>query len=455
MQLLDQLFRSDDVEKVLSDRACLQGMLDFEAGLARAQARAGVIPSAAAAAIAAKCKAELFDVAEIARGTRLAGNIAIPLVKTLTALVAQTDNDAGRYVHWGATSQDAIDTGCVLQLRQAFKIIAGDLDRLANGLADLATQHRSTIVVGRTWMQQALPTTFGAKVAGWLDAVDRHRARLRQTQQRVLALQFGGAVGTLAALGERGDEVARNLADELALQLPEIPWHSHRDRMAEVATTLGLCVGTLGKIATDIALHSQTEVAEVFEPAGKGRGGSSTMPHKRNPVASAVVLSAAVRAPALVSTMLRAMLQEQERGLGGWQAEWETLPEIVSLTAGAMRVMAEVIPRLEIDAQRMRENLEATQGLIFAEAVSMALAEKIGKSTAHGVVEQACSKAQIEKRHLRDVLAGDQQANTHLSAADFDRLFDARKYLGMADAFVDRVVAASGATSKAVGGGKD
>src|ERR1035438_6139543 len=436
MQLLDQLFRSEDVEKVLSDRACLQGMLDFEAGLARAEARAGLIPSSAAAAIAAKCKSELFDVVEIARGARLAGNVALPILKTLTALVAQTDEDAGRYVHWGATSQDALDTGCVLQLRQAFKIIAGDLDRLARVLVDLAKQHRSTIVVGRTWMQQALPTTFGAKVAGWLDAVDRHRARLRETRQRVLVLQFGGAVGTLAALGERGDEVTKNLADELALQSPEIPWHSHRDRMAEVATTLGLCVGTLGKIAKDISLHSQTEVAEVFEPSEKGRGGSSTMPHKRNPVASAVVLSAATRVPGLVSTMLAAMPQEHERGLGGWHAEWETLPEIVSLSAGALRLMADIVPKLEIDAERMRENLEATRGLIFAEAVTMALAEKLGKSTAHGVVEQACRKAQKEKRHLRDVIRGDQRVNTHLSAADFDRLLDRKKYLGMADAFV-------------------
>jgi 3-carboxy-cis,cis-muconate cycloisomerase len=443
MQLLNSLFRSEDVEKAWSDRACLQGMLDFEAGLARAEARAGVVPSSAAAAIAAKCKAELFDVTELARGAKLAGNIAIPLIKALTALVAQSDKDAARYVHWGATSQDAIDTGCVLQLRQALKIIASDLDRLADGLAELATKHRSTIVVGRTWMQQALPSTFGAKVAGWLDAVDRHRERLRETRRRALVLQFGGAVGTLAALGRGGAEVANNLVEELALGLPEIPWHSHRDRVAEVATSLGLCVGTLGKIAKDISLHSQTEVAEVFEPAEKNRGGSSTMPHKRNPVASAVVLSAAMRVPGLVSAMLTAMVQEYERGLGGWHAEWETLPEIVSLSAGALHLMAEVIPKLEIDAERMQENLEATRGLIFGEAVSMALAEKMGKAAAHELVEGACQKARNEKRHLRDVLLCDEQAKLQLSAVDLDALFDARKYLGMAEGFVDRVVAAS------------
>jgi 3-carboxy-cis,cis-muconate cycloisomerase len=443
MELFDSLFRSEDIEKVLSDRSCLQGMLDFEAALARAEARAGVIPPSAAAAIAAQCKADLFDVAELSRGAKLSGNVAIPLVKALTALVGRDNSDAARYVHWGATSQDAMDTGCVLQLRQALKAFASDLDRLAQGLVELATKHRSTIVVGRTWMQQALPTTFGVKVAGWLDAVDRHRERLRETQRRALVLQFGGAVGTLAALGDRGPEVAKLLAQDLALELPEIPWHSHRDRMAEVATTLGLCVGTLGKIAKDISLHSQTEVAEVFEPTEKGRGSSSTMPHKRNPVTSAVVMSAATRIPGLVSTMLTAMTQEHERGLGGWHAEWETLPEIVSLSAGALHQMAEIVPKLEIDAERMKANLEATHGLIFAEATAMALAAKMGKVAAHEVVESACERAWKEKRHLRDVIFSDDQVKTHLSSDDLDGLFDPRRYLGAAEEFVDRVMAAS------------
>ena len=443
MELFDSLFRSEDIEKVLSDRSCLQGMLDFEAALARAEARAGVIPPSAAAAIAAQCKADLFDVAELSRGAKLSGNVAIPLVKALTALVGRDNSDAARYVHWGATSQDAMDTGCVLQLRQALKAFASDLDRLAQGLVELATKHRSTIVVGRTWMQQALPTTFGVKVAGWLDAVDRHRERLREAQRRAAVLQFGGAVGTLAALGDRGPEVAKLLAQDLALELPEIPWHSHRDRMAEVATTLGLCVGTLGKIAKDISLHSQTEVAEVFEPTEKGRGSSSTMPHKRNPVTSAVVMSAATRIPGLVSTMLTAMTQEHERGLGGWHAEWETLPEIVSLSAGALHQMAEIVPKLEIDAERMKANLEATHGLIFAEATAMALAAKMGKVAAHEVVESACERAWKEKRHLRDVIFSDDQVKTHLSSDDLDGLFDPRRYLGAAEEFVDRVMAAS------------
>ena len=292
-------------------------------------------------------------------------------------------------------------------------------------------------------MQQALPTTLGAKVAGWLDAIDRHRERLHETQHRCLVLQFGGAVGTLAALHDKSDEVAKYLAEELKLPLAEIPWHSHRDRVAEIATTLGLVVGTLGKIAKDISLLSQTEVGEVFEPSEPGRGGSSTMPHKRNPVACAAVLSASIRVPGLVSTMLAAMPQEHERGLGGWHAEWETLPEIVSLAGGAVHTMAEIAPRLEVDAERMRQNLDATRGLIFAEAVSMALAQKIGKAKAHDLVEVACNESKISGKHLRDVVRGEATISQSFPADEIDGFFDARKYLGLAEEFVDRVVAAS------------
>jgi 3-carboxy-cis,cis-muconate cycloisomerase len=443
MKLLDRLFRYSMVEEAFSERACLQGMLDFEAALARAEAAADVIPSSAAVAIAARCKAESFDQEAIAAGAKLAGNLVIPLIKELTNQVAKADKDAARYVHWGATSQDAIDTGRVLQLRQALKLIEADLHKLSDALAELATKHKSTIVAGRTWMQQALPTTFGAIVAGWLDAVHRDQLRLGETQQRTFTLQFGGAVGTLAALGAKGEQVARLLARELELGLPQIPWHAARDRFAEIATTLGLCIGTLGKIARDISLHTQTEIAEVFEPAAEGRGGSSTMPHKRNPVTCATVLAAAMRVPGLVSTMLTAMMQEQQRGLGGWHAEWETLPEIVSLTAGALHGLAEMMPHLEVDTTKMRENLEVTRGLIYAEAVSTALAQKIGRASAHQIVEAACREAQKEKRHLREVLLQDSQIASHLSQKEIESLFDARNYLGAAEVFVERVVAAS------------
>ena len=427
-------------------------MLSFEAALATAESHAGVIPSSAVQAISQQCKAPLFDLDALARAAKSSGNIAIPLVKALTAQVAKYDAEAARYVHWGATSQDVIDTGLMLQLRGALAHVASNLDELATGLAELATKHRSTVMVGRTWMQQALPTTFGAKVAGWLDAIDRHRERLRETQHRCLVLQFGGAVGTLAALHDKSDEVAKHLAEELKLPLAEIPWHSHRDRVAEIATTVGLIVGTLGKIAKYFSLLSQTEVAEVFEPSEPGRGGSSTMPHKRNPVACAAVLSAAIRAPGLVSTMLVAMPQEHERGLGGWHAEWETLPEIVSLAGGAVRTMAEIAPRLEVDADRMSENLAATRGLIFAEAVSMALAQKIGKAKAHDFVEAACAEVRKSGKHLREVVGGDTTISQSFSTDELDGFFDARKYLGRAEEFVDRVVAASEQTKVEIHG---
>ena len=445
MNLLDPLFRSQAVEKAFSNRATLQAMLDFEAALARAEARAGFIPASAAPAIEAKCRAELFDMTVLARAAAHAGNLAIPLVKQLTLLVGQKEREAARYVHWGATSQDAIDTGRVLQLRQALTVVSSELDLFAVALGELVHKNRTTLVAARTWMQQALPTTFGLKVAGWLDAIDRHRARLSETQERCLVLQFGGAVGTAAALGARGLDVATNLAKECQLPLPEIPWHSHRDRMAEIATTLGLCCGTLGKIARDISLHSQTEVGEVFEPSTDGRGGSSSMPHKRNPVTCAVVLSAAARVPPLVGTMLASMVQEQERGLGGWQAEWETLPDIVRLTAGALHHLTTTVSELEIDAARMRQNLDVTQGLIFAEAVTMALAEKIPRSEAHELVQLASKRALSERRELRSVLSQDAILKASLSEAELERLFTPANYLGIADQFIDRVLASTAA----------
>ena len=297
MNLLNPLFRCEAVTKLFRDDACLQKMLDFEAALARAESSASVIPSSAASAITAKCRAELFDQKRLAEAAALAGNLAIPLVKQLQELVAADNKDAANFVHWGATSQDAIDTGIILQCREALALIAADVNELCNASAKLADEHRATPIVGRTWMQHAVPTTLGMKFAGWLDAIGRHRERLRQSQINCLALQFGGAVGTLAALGSKGDAVAKQLAKELNLALPEIPWHSHRDRMAEIATTLGLLTGTLGKIARDISIHAQTEIGELREPAEDGRGGSSTMPHKRNPVAAAAILSAAIRVP--------------------------------------------------------------------------------------------------------------------------------------------------------------
>jgi 3-carboxy-cis,cis-muconate cycloisomerase len=439
MTLYDELFSYSAMETVLSEESRVKGMLQFEAALAIGEARTGVIPEGAAQKIAEQCRSLKFDLAAIAKEAALAGNVAIPLIKMLTEAVARQDKDAARFVHWGATSQDAIDTGFVLQLRDALVLVEKDLLGLSESLVELAIKHHATVMVARSWMQQALPTTFGFVVAGWLDALVRQRRRLSEIRPRVLSLQFGGAVGTLAALHGDGPEIARALAGELRLTLPVAPWHAHRDRMAEVAAFFGVLTGTLGKIARDISLHSQTEVAELFEPAREGRGGSSTMPHKRNPVTCSVVLAATARVPGLVGTMLSTMPQELQRGLGGWQAEWETLPQIVRLAGGALHHLAEMMPGLEVDAGRMRRNLEATKGLIFAEAVAMALADRMGRMPAHLLLEGACKKSVAEDRPLQEILRDEPGLRGHLTPADLESLFDARNYLGSAEEFVERV----------------
>jgi 3-carboxy-cis,cis-muconate cycloisomerase len=441
MKLFDKLFRYEAIDRIFSDQAYIQSLLEFEAALARAEAKVGAIPAADAPIIAAACQAEQFNVEELATQAALSGNVAIPLVKKLTELVAKQNKDAARFVHWGATSQDAMDTAVILQLRRALEVMDQDLARLTTTLASLADKYRAAPIAARTWMQQALPTSFGFIVAGWLDAILRRRARLSDLRSRNLALQFGGAVGTLAALSDRGPAVAKALAEELRLPLPLIPWHTHRDRIVEIAAALGLCTGTLGKIARDISLHAQTEIAELAEPAAEGRGGSSTMPQKLNSITCATVLAAAQRVPGLVSTMLSSMVQEQQRGLGGWQAEWETLPEIVSLSGGSLHHLTEMLPGLHVEPKRMLKNLDATQGLIFAEAVTMALGHRLGKMPAHVLVELACKKARLENRELKDVLRGDPELSIHLTPTDLERLFDVRNYLGSAEEFVSRVLA--------------
>jgi 3-carboxy-cis,cis-muconate cycloisomerase len=439
--IYDHLFSFAELERVLSDTSRVRRILEFEAALAKAEARAGIIPERCARIIAEHCHTERFDLVAIAEQTALAGNIAIPLIKMLTEAVAQKDKGAARFVHWGATSQDAIDTGFVLQLRDVFDLMSKDLVRLSESLATLANAHRSTVMVARTWMQQALPTTFAVVVAGWLDGILRDRRRLIEIRPRVLVLQFGGAVGTLASLQNAGLAVAQALATELKLNLPTMPWHTQRDRMAEAATFSGLLTGTLGKIARDVSLHAQTEVAEMFEPPVHGRGGSSTMPHKRNPVTCATVLAAAARVPALVSTMLASMPQEHQRGLGGWHAEWETLTEILRLSGGSLNNLSEMLPGLEVDKLRMQQNLEATNGLIFAEAVSMALADRMGKMPAHLLIEAACQKARSENRALKDILLEEPKLRGYLAPADLQSLFEPRNYLGKAEEFAAGVIA--------------
>ncbi len=426
---------------VCDDVAYLQHMLDFEAALARAEAATGVIPASAAGPIAKACKANSFDLAALAEAATRSGNLAIPLVQALTAEVAKADADAARYVHWGATSQDVIDTAGMLTLRAAVDALLPDLDRAIAGFAKLARQHRNTGVVARTWLQHALPMPFGLKLAEYAAALHRSRIRVQRLRNEGLALQFGGAAGTLAALGDKGMVVAEKLAQQLELPLPDAPWHTHRDRLAEAASIFAVLTGTCGKIARDISLMMQTDVAEAFEPSGEGRGGSSTMPHKRNPVAAATALAAATMAPNLAATIFAAQVQDHERSAGPWQAEWPTLPSLLLVTSGALAAIVDIAEGLEVDAARMRVNLDATGGLIMAEAVTMALAGKIGKSKAHHVVEAASKKAVAGKNALREVLIKDPDVSAHLSADKLAKLFEPMAYQGVSQALIDRLLA--------------
>ncbi|WP_016702069.1 3-carboxy-cis,cis-muconate cycloisomerase [Pseudomonas chlororaphis] len=440
-QLFDAYFTTRDMRAVFCDQGRVQAMLDFEAALARAEARVGVIPAAAGAPIEAACRAGLYDFSALGQAIATAGNSAIPLVKALGKQIAKTDASAERYVHLGATSQDVMDSGLVLQLRQALSLIDNDLARLGGILAAQAQRYADTPMAGRTWLQHATPVTLGMKIAGWLGAVTRSRERLAQLKPRLLVLQFGGASGTLAALGEQALPIAQALAEELQLSLPEQPWHTQRDRLVEFASVLGLIAGSLGKLGRDISLLMQTEAAEVFEPSAPGKGGSSTMPHKRNPVGAAVLIGAAIRVPGLLATMFSAMPQEHERSLGLWHAEWETLPEICCLVSGALQQALLVADGLEVDAARMARNLDLTQGLVLAEAVSIALAQRLGRETAHHLLEQCCKRAVAEQRHLRAVLGDEPQVTAELSAEELDRLLDPAHYLGQAHAWVERAVA--------------
>jgi 3-carboxy-cis,cis-muconate cycloisomerase len=443
--LTGALFADPEMADILSDRRWLEAMLDFEAALARAEAEVGVIPAEAAAVIASCCEAELYDIAEIGRRTTLAGNPAIPLVAMLGEKVREKDSAAAEFVHYGATSQDVIDTGLGIVLQSGVGAVLKRLSGACHALAKLAAAHRRTPMVGRTLLQHALPISFGLKCANWLDDLVRGHDILQS--RSLQTLQFGGAVGTLAALGEQGDAVVGDL--EIA-RLPArdrrmarsfyglgIPWHTSRAREQEVAAQLGILCSTLGKIARDIALLMQTEVAEVFEPSAPGKGGSSTLPHKRNPVQTTAIIAIATRTPGLVATMLAAGLQEHERGVGGWHAEWDTMRELLTLTGAAALHMQNLLEGLEVDTERMRANLELSRGLIMAERLTFALAPSLGKAKAKALMEAACKTAVAQKRHLKEVLRETPAA----AALDLDALFDPATYLGVSDVFIDRILA--------------
>ncbi len=419
----EAIFVPDGLREAVSDEAWLQAMLDFERALAAAEARAGVIPADAAEAIAEACRAELYDLSALVPGSRAVGSPAEPLVR---ALRERLSGAAVTYVHWGATSQDVLDTAAMLVARRALGLVVGELDGAAAACAALARAHRGTVMAGRTLLQQAVPTTFGAKAAGWLVSVVEARRRLVEIAERRLAVELGGAAGTLSGLGDRGLEVLRLLAEELDLAEPVVPWHAGRVRIAELGGALDVAAGVLAKIGLDVALLSQTEVGEVREPPG--RGGSSTMPHKRNPIGSALAIACARRVSGCASVLTAALVSEHERALGAWHAEWAPLSDALALTGGAAASIREVLTGLEVDAARMRANMS---DVLAAEHVSLLLAERLGRAQAHELVGEAA-----RSESFRDALLA-----AGLSEEERDRVLDPASHLGVAEALVDRALA--------------
>jgi 3-carboxy-cis,cis-muconate cycloisomerase len=435
--LLTPLISSAAMRAILDDRARLQRMLDFEVALARAEAALGIVPALATDQIAAAARAERYDAKALGEAAVAAGNVAAALIQALAAEVAKADATAAPYVHWGASDQDVIDTALVLELRAVIDALIADLGRAIEGFTNLAGRHRRTAAVARTSLQHALPMPFGLKLAGYAAALARSRERLRRLRRDALVLQFGGAVGTLAALNDRGLDVAERLAALLDLPMPEAPWHGHRDRLAEVASALAILTGTCGKIARDVSLLMQTDVGEAFEPAPAG---TSTMPHKRNPTAAATALAAATIAPNLMATILAAQVHEHERALGGWQAEWQTFPALALVTSGAINAIADIAQGLEVDSERMRVNLGETRGQIMAEQVALALGAKVGKPEANRIIEEASRKAAAGKRDLQEVLAEDDRVKLSLSIGELAKLFEPMGYQGAAQTLIDRIV---------------
>ena len=443
-QIFGGLYSTEEIRELFSDRAHLQFMLDVEAALARAESKLGLVHPPIADTITRAARVENIRLDYIADSTRKVGYPVVALVKELGRVAG---DDAARYVHLGATTQDILDTALVLQLRRALAIMRRDLIAIARALAEKAVRFRDTPVAGRTHLQHAVPTTFGLKCASWASPLVAHIERLDQARPRVMVVQFGGAGGTLAALGENGLAIVEALASELSLGVADLPWHSRRDAFAETAALLGLICGSLSKFAFDVSLMMQTEVGEVSEPHDAGRGGSSTMPQKRNPIASEYIIAATRTVHALVPVMLGAMIADHERATGPWQSESLALPQCVALSAGALAHARSIAEGMSVDTERMRRNLEITHGLIMAEAIASALTTKLGRADAEASIARACDRAIAEGKPLATILRQDAELRGHLSDADIDRLMDPAAYLGSAGAFVDRVVARVAALS--------
>ncbi|MCY3672312.1 MAG: 3-carboxy-cis,cis-muconate cycloisomerase [Alphaproteobacteria bacterium] len=432
------LFGADAMRAVFSERGQVQKWLDVEAALARVQGRLGIIPEDAAAEISARADAGLIDMELMREEVDRVGYAIMPLVHRLAAIC---EGDAGRYVHWGTTTQDIKDTGVVLQIRDALALVEADLLAVRDGLARLAREHRDTPMAGRSHLQHALPVTFGYKAAVWLAPVERHLERLGQLRPRVLTGQFAGAAGTLASLHGRGLEVADALMEELDLGQPAIAWHTARDTIAETLAFLALVSGSLAKIATDVVLLTATETGEVFEPFAPGRGGSSTMPQKRNPVSSELILACAKQVQSRAALAMDSMAADLERSTGPWHVEWAALPEAFVLASGALAQARFLVEGLRVDPDAMRTNMDMTRGLIVSEAVMMGLAPALGRQAAHDLVYEACRIATDERRALLDVLLDMPEVTAKLDREELARLCEPGNYVGEAPQMVDRLLA--------------
>lgn len=438
--LSDAIFTSSEMREVFSDQAQLRAMMQFEWALSSALEEHALAVRGSSDALKNLLDAGFFDRDQLQSEAVSSGNIAIPFLRQLTHALVATSQVAADSLHLGATSQDLLDTALVLQMRIAFKQVVARIARLDLALVGQIRFHANTILLGRTWLQPGPPTTLGLKFAGSLVALRRSLARLEFAQSQGLFLEFGGAVGTLSALGEKGAAVSQSLARKLELLEPAVPWHSQRDGVAQIAASLAILLGTLGKLAEDVALLMQAEVAEVSEAAGEGKGGSSTMPHKQNPVACAAILTAAKQAPGLASILLASMIQEHERGLGSWQAEWSTLPQLFCLADGALVHTIDLIENLVVHPDRMRLNIGAMRGLSLSESVSVALARKIGRTQANALVSIAARNALAEHLSLADVLKAMPEIKSHLAVEEIDALLMPERYLGSAERFIGNVL---------------
>ena len=446
---LESLFSTKEMSKVFSSEELVRSLLAFEAGLARAQARLGIIPDAASESIQAKCDVELFDVASLFSEAARSGTPVIPLIAKLNELVG---DEAQKYVHWGATSQDAMDSAFMLQINAGLSLLADELEAVCGRCAELAERHKRTVMAGRTLLQQAVPITFGLKAARWLSMVQRRSLSLHELRGRATAVQLGGAAGTLAALANRGASraqagqedlglaVIEKLAGELGLPAPDLPWHTERDRVAEIAAQLGVVAGAMAKIAGDIVLLAQTEVAEAFEASGPGKGSSSAMPQKRNPVDAVRAVAAARLAIGEVPVILSAMAQAHERGAGDWQAEWSAIPSLFRFTACSVEAVRLSLQGLTVDPERMVENLGRTQGQIMAESLTMALAADMGRPAAQRVVAEICRQAEMTGKPLREIARSDARVRDRLDEGQLDRALDPATYLGSTEALVERAL---------------